>query len=184
MITFNDLRHICPKVPSASLREVFPFLCDAMEEFEIDNPLRIAAFIAQLAHESGGFIYFEEIASGKAYNGRADLGNTRPEAIRIAKEHGSTPGPWWKGHGPIQITGFDNHEACGQALELDLLHNPRLICRLEHGFRAAGWFWEVKNLNPLADEENFLRITKKINGGTNGLKDRQEYYQRGKECLL
>lgn len=184
MITLTQFKRICPLASSRRLEVLLDPLLDAMEEFEIDTPLRAAAFVAQLAHESGSFVYFEEIASGRAYDGREDLGNTRAVAIRIAKEHGSTPGPWWKGHGPIQITGFDNHRDCGDDLGLDLLHSPRLLCKPEHGFRAAGWFWDGRDLNYYADKQDFLRITKKINGGTNGLEDRKAYYARAKEELL
>ena len=154
-----------------------------MAEFGINTPLRQAAFLAQLAHESGQFEYMEEIASGVAYDTRADLGNTRPQAILIAKEHGSTPGRWWKGHGPIQITGFGNHMACGIALNLDLMNRPELIATPEGGCRAAGWFWKTHGLNELADAEDFLRITKRINGGTKGLEDRLKFYGRAKAAL-
>ena len=165
-------------------------MIDAMIEFEIDTPLRASAFIAQLAHESASFVYFEELASGKAYDNRADLGNTRPEAIEIARLYNTTPGRWWKGHGPIQITGYYNHLDCGLDLDLDLLHNPRLLCKPEHGFRSAGWFWEGRELNYWADREDFLKISILINGRNkntglpNGWEDRLAYYERAKRELL
>src|SRR3990167_4775332 len=117
MITLDDLRRICPQSPVARMEPFVEPLNDAMDEFAIsENVEREAAFLAQIAHESGGFRYVRELASGQAYENRVDLGNTEPEAIRIAAEHGSTPGRWWKGHGLIQITGYDNHLACGDAL--------------------------------------------------------------------
>ena len=88
----------------------------------------------------------EEVVSGAAYDNRADLGNTNSEAIRIATAHGSTPGRFWKGHGPIQITGYLNHLAAMMALELDCVEQPRLLCEPVHGCRAAGWFWKVNGL--------------------------------------
>lgn len=176
-----DLKIVCPQ--GRHLETFIDPLNTAMAEFEINTPLRQSAFVAQLAHESGQFKYMEEIASGAAYDGRADLGNTRPQAILIAKEHGSTPGRWWKGHGPIQITGFDNHMACGIALNLDLMNYPTLIATPEGGCRAAGWFWKTHRLNELADAQDFLRITKRINGGTNGLDDRLKFYGRAKAVL-
>lgn len=158
-------------------------LNDAMDEFGIDTPARQAAFLAQVAHESGSLRYVCELASGLAYNGRADLGNTRPEAVRIAAEHGSTPGPWWRGHGLIQVTGYDNHAACGAALGLDLLHDPCLLEEPVHAARSAAWFWQTRNLNALADAGDFERITRKINGGLNGQADRLAFYQRATEAL-
>lgn len=184
MITLEQFKRICPLTSTKRLEDLLDPLLDAMDEWDINTPLRASAFIAQLAHESGSFVYFEELASGKAYDGRVDLGNTNPNAIRIAKKHKSTPGQWWKGHGPMQITGFDNHRECGIDLDLDLLHKPHLLCEPENGFRAAGWFWDRKNLNKLADKEDFLQITKRINGATNGLEDRKAYYARARKELL
>lgn len=184
MITFEELVFIYPFTPKTKLAKCYDPLCDAMEEFEIDNPYRIAFFLAQVGHESAGFRYFEELASGSAYDRRSDLGNTHPEAVRIATKNGSTPGKWWKGHGPIQITGYFNHRECGKALELDLLNAPTLIATPENGFRSAGWFWDTNNLNELADDGNFVLVTKRINGGLNGFKDRKDYLARAEEVLL
>lgn len=146
----------------------------AMDTYQIDTPLRQAHFLAQVGHESGRLQYVREIASGRAYDGRIDLGNMRPEALSIAKSHNSTPGQWWRGHGLIQITGFDNHKACGEALGLDLLNAPEKLEQIQHAANAAGWYWtDFKNLNPLADADLLEKITKKVNGGRNGISDRQ-----------
>jgi len=166
-ITDNMLRDIMPNLPAAKRQLYLPFLNAAMREFEIANYLRASAFLAQLAHESAELRYFEEIASGKAYEGRKDLGNTQPG-----------DGVKYKGHGPIQITGRANHAACGKALGLDLINNPTLITQPPNAFRSAGWFWDSRGLNALADQRLFKAITKKINGGFNGLADRQKYYDR------
>ena len=166
-ITDDMLRNIMPNLPAAKRQLYLPYLNKAMREFEIATYLRASAFLAQLAHESAEFRYFEEIASGKAYEGRKDLGNTQPG-----------DGVKFKGHGPIQITGRANHAACGKALGLDLINNPTLITRPPNAFRSAGWFWDTRGLNALADGRLFKAITKKINGGFNGLADRQKYYDR------
>jgi predicted chitinase len=166
-ITDNILRDIMPNLPAAKRQLYLPFMNEAMREFEIANYLRASAFLAQLAHESAELRYFEEIASGKAYEGRKDLGNTQPG-----------DGVKYKGHGPIQITGRANHAACGKALGLDLIKNPTLITQPPNAFRSAGWFWDTRGLNALADQRLFKAITKKINGGYNGLEDRQKYYDR------
>lgn len=155
----------------------------AMEEFGIDSQLRTAHFLAQLAHESGRLLYVRELASGSAYDKRADLGNTKKEAIDIAWAHGSLPGAWWKGHGPIQITGYDNHLACGKALGYDLLNNPRQLEDYIPGARAAGWFWTTRNLNDLADQDLLTMITRRINGGLNGLEDRRALLLTAKKAV-
>jgi putative chitinase len=139
----------------------------AMAEFEINNKLRMAAFIAQIAHESGSFRYVEEIASGTAYEGRKDLGNVKPG-----------DGARFKGRGLIQITGRANYEKCGKALGLDLINNPELLEQSINAVRSAAWFWKTNGLNELADKDQFKQITKKINGGYNGLADREAFYKK------
>ena len=157
-----------------------------LEEFDILTPYRIAAFLSQIGHESGNLIYTSELASGSAYDSRKDLGNTLPEAIQIASQHGSTPGRWWKGHGLIQITGYYNHKACGEALNLDLLNEPKLLTEPLHAARSAGWFWKVNNLNKWADLGDIDGVSDKVNrgrktsqfGDANGFKDRLHIYTR------
>jgi len=166
-ITDQNLRDIMPNLPAAKRQLYLPHLNDAMREFEVATYLRASAFLAQLAHESAELRFFQEIASGKAYEGRKDLGNTQPG-----------DGVKYKGHGPIQITGRANHAACVKALSLDLINKPTLITLPENAFRSAGWFWDTRGLNALADGRLFKAITKKINGGINGLADRQKYYDR------
>lgn len=162
----------------------------AMHEFEIVTPARQAAFIAQLAHESGEFQYVQEIASGAAYEGRQDLGNTEPgDGVR------------YKGRGLIQITGRANYQACGDALGADLVGNPERLEEPELACRSAAWFWTVGaglrlsraaiaagcepgcNLNEYADSGDMQRITYAINGGLNGMKDRLHYYERAQRVL-
>lgn len=183
MVTLAQLQLICPHSPSHVLLPFVDPLNETFTEFEINTAGRQAAFLAQLAHESGGFHYVREIASGAAYDHREDLGNTKPEAIAIANRYGTTPGRWWKGHGPIQITGFDNHVACGDALNLDLREQPFLLEDPVHGCRAAGWFWTSRNLNKYADLGDFRKITKRINGAYNGLAERTAYWETAKGVL-
>lgn len=182
MITLADLLKIMPHAGSNAAKYLQP-LNDAMREFEIDTPNREAMFLAQVAHESGELRYMEEIASGADYDRRADLGNTRPEAISAARRHKSTPGRWWKGHGPIQITGYDNHRACSIALfgdEMVLVDNPMRITTAVDGFRSAAWFWKTHGCNELADKMAFAQITKKINPGMNGWSSRLAYLANAK----
>ena len=152
-----------------------PALNNAMSEFEINTPVRVAMFLAQVAHESGQLRYMEEIASGAAYEGRADLGNSQPG-----------DGMRFKGHGPIQITGRDMHARCSIALYGSpdaLLTDPRRICTAFDGARSAAWFWSYKNLNRLADQGNYRAVTKRINGGLNGFDDRLELLNRAMKAI-
>lgn len=144
----------------------------AMHEFHINSPIRQAAFIAQIAHESGELRYVEEIASGIAYEYRKDLGNTQPG-----------DGMKFKGRGLIQITGRNNYYECGKALGVDLITNPELLETNDLACRSAAWFWASRGLNDLADRGDFERITKRINGGLNGYQERLVYHARAKTAL-
>lgn len=172
MISHGQLVRIMPYAKQRADRFIEP-LNAAMKEFDIsENGLREAAFLAQIAHESGELRYVEEIASGDAYDGRDDLGNLAPG-----------DGVKYKGRGLIQLTGRHNYAACGEALELDLVGCPELLEEPINACRSAAWFWHSRGLNDLADRHQFLRITKVINGGTNGWHDRWKYYQRALEVI-
>ena len=128
----------------------------------LDNSLRLIHFLAQLAHESGNFKYMEEIASGAAYEGRKDLGNVM-----------SGDGVKFKGRGPIQLTGRANYRRYGQQLGIDFESNPTIVAIPSVGLLVACKFWADNGLNALADQDDVLTITRRINGGTNGLADRK-----------
>ena len=170
-MTLDQLNQIMPHANSRANLFLAP-LVSAMEEFEINTPARQSAFLAQIGHESGQLYYVEEIASGKAYEGRIDLGNTQPgDGVR------------YKGRALIQITGRLNYAACMMALDIDCIEHPELLELPENACRASAWWWKNHGLNELADAGNFLRITKRINGGTNGLADRQALYEVAKQVL-
>ena len=171
-VTAAELRQIVPQLSASKAEAVAPHLNAAMAEANIDTPERQAMFIAQLAHESGGFHYMEEIASGAAYEGRADLGNTQPG-----------DGERYKGRGYIQVTGRHNYTEAGRALGLDLVNNPELAAQPENAARIAAWYWESRGINAAADAGDFTQVTRLINGGTNGLADRQAYYERARAAL-
>lgn len=137
------------------------------------NPLRFAHFLGQLAHESGGFRYMEEIASGTDYEGRKDLGNVKPG-----------DGKRFKGRGPIQLTGRANYAIYGAALGLDLINHPEQVAQPEIGILVAALFWHRNGLNALADADDLKRITRKINGGYNGLVDRELKTLKAKALVL
>lgn len=189
ILTLAQLQRIMPASTRASL--FLEPLNAAMQEFGIDTRLRMAAFLSQIGHESGQFRFMEELASGAAYDNRADLGNTNPEAIRIAAAHGSTPGRFWKGHGPIQITGYYNHLAAMLALHVDCVEQPRLLCEPVNGCRVAGWFWSVNGLAKWADAGDIDGVSDLVNrgkktvaiGDANGFAERKTIYERALEVI-
>jgi predicted chitinase len=144
----------------------------AFERFGIDTPLRQAHFLAQVGHESGELRFREEIASGAAYEGRADLGNLRPG-----------DGTRFKGRGLIQLTGRSNYERFGEAVgrREALLENPGLVASdLALCVAAAGWFWQANGLNALADRDDLTAVTRRVNGGLNGVEDRRRLLERAR----
>lgn len=126
------------------------------------NALNFAHFIAQCGHESGGFRYMEEIASGAAYEGRKDLGNT---VVGDGKRY--------KGRGPIQLTGRANYRRIGRRIGLDLEGNPFLVSDPSIGMWCAIEYWAENDLNAIAQTDDVVKLTRRINGGTNGLDDRK-----------
>lgn len=143
-------------------------ISDACFKWDIDSDARVNMFLAQCAHESGGFKWLREIwgptAAQERYEGRRDLGNV---------ELGD--GKRYLGRGLIQITGRANYSACGIALGLNLIMFPELLENPSHAVNSAAWFWKSHGLNELADEGDFERITRRINGGLNGLASRMEW---------
>jgi len=153
-----------------------PVLNAAMNRYGIIGTVRVAAFIAQVGHESGQLRYVREIwgptAQQTGYEGRADLGNT-------VKGDGSK----YRGRGLIQITGRANYAACAEALGLDVIARPELLELPQHAAMSAAWFWKRKGLNDLADRDQFLTITRRINGGLNGIDDRLELWKKAQAVL-
>lgn len=171
--------------------KLLPYINDTCMQYSMATSIRQLCFLAQVGHESGGLFYTEEIASGAAYEGRKDLGNTQPgDGVRF------------KGRGLIQVTGRTNYALAGAALKINAVDNPSLLggkninaCtpeQLKNAALSAGWFWNRNALNLIADkisisapidqEPNlgyFMEMTKIINGGYNGLADRLSRYKRG-----
>ena len=177
-------------------------LTRAMVQYVILLPLRQSAFLAQVAHECGLFTVLEENLRysaegllrvfGKYFNGQqADDYARRPEQIanrvyanRMGNGDEASGDGWrFRGRGLIQMTGRDNYAAAGRALGLDLEANPDLLLEPSWAAMSAGWFWHSRNLNLLADNQEFLGITRAVNGGTNGLAERRALYVRAKTAL-
>lgn len=151
-------------------------LSAAMALYAIDSAARQAAFLAQVGHESGRLVYVRELwgptPTQEGYEGRQDLGNT------VAGD-----GFKYRGRGLIQVTGRSNYQTCGIALGLPLVDHPELLEQPDNASLSAAWFWNDHGLNDLADIGDFNTITRRINGGLNGLSDRLVLYQLCKAAL-
>ncbi|RIQ90414.1 hypothetical protein D2E40_26985 [Mycobacteroides abscessus] len=157
--------------------EILPAVSDGLKASQCTNINRIAMWLAQVGHESAGFNATEEYASGAAYEGRADLGNTQPgDGVRF------------KGRSWIQITGRNNYAAfsrwcSGKGLVLsptEFVDNPNRLAELRWAGIGAAWYWTVarSDINTLSDRQDLETVTRRINGGTNGLADRRDRYNR------
>lgn len=171
----EDLLAIMPRA-----KHKIPHFIDAinetLEEFEINTELRAAAFLAQIAVESGELRYTKEIwgptKQQLKYEGRLDLGNTEPG-----------DGFKYMGRGLIQITGRANYKACGEGLRVTLLEYPEKLEELPLCVKSAGWYWKSRGLNELADDGEIKAITKRVNGGYTHLAERTAYYDKAIETL-
>jgi putative chitinase len=174
--TEMKLRGIMAQGRAGDIGRFYLPLMSAMHTHSITTPLRQAHFLGQLGHESGDFRYTEELASGDDYEGRADLGNTEPG-----------DGRRFKGRGLIQLTGRRNYTDFGRAIGKELLtgDHPTLVASDPIlAVEAAAWYWTKHDLNRLADADDVVAITRVINGGRNGLDDRQRRLARAKFFLV
>ena len=173
------------------------------ERFDINTPERIAGFLSQLAHESGGFTATSENLNYRADTltrvwpsrfppGVAESYAMQPEKIankaycdRMGNGDEASGEGWkYRGRGLIQLTGKDNYAAFTMNCDVDALNNPDLLAEPELAALSAGWFWSKNNLNALADAKNVEGMTRRINGGLNGLDDRQAKYAKVVESML
>jgi len=154
------------------ITEVGEVLRATLESYDISTALRIAHFLGQTCEESAGFRTTEEFASGQEYEGRRDLGNTEPG-----------DGPRYKGRGLLQLTGRANYRDYGQALGLDLVSNPSLAADPAVSLKIACEYWKRHNINAACDNDDILTVTRKINGGLNGLADRRAFTSKAKAAV-
>ena len=177
-------------------------LSQALPDYDINTPPRVAAFIAQCAHESGGFKFLQENLNYKAESlckvwpryfnaGNAANYAHKPELIAnraYGGRMGNGPeetGDGWKfcGRGLIQLTGRSNYQAFADSIETDIEDVPHYLATFEGAVQSACWFWENNNLNQWADKGDILTLTKRINGGTLGLEDRKKHYEHALHVL-
>ena len=160
----------------SNIAKYYGALQQRMSANGINTPLRMAHFLAQIAHESAEFRYSEEIADGEAYEGRADLGNSRPG-----------DGKRFKGRGLIQLTGRFNYKKYGEARDKDYTTeaNARLLATdPDTAVDVSCWFWVENGLNKFADRDDIMAVTRVINGGYNGLEERKAKLVRAKFFLV
>lgn len=167
-ITEKQIKAIMP-LSGTRATTYAPLLEKWMNFYEINTPRRSRYFLAQIAHESAQLRYTEELASGAAYD-------TGAKAIAL----GNTPakdgdGQKYKGRGLLQITGTTNYKAVSKALGVDFLADPKLLATPTYAVRSACWWWKSHGLNELADQDQFTKVTRIINGGLNGKAEREHF---------
>lgn len=181
-----QVQRVCHYAPMQRIFGILLPLNECLPLGEITTPLRAAMFLAQLAHESAEFRYFEEIADGNAYDIRVNA--------RLALKLGNVKagdGPRFKGRGPMQVTGRKNYTRVSVALGVDVVANPQLLADPKWGFKASAFCWRhaldthgvEHDLNVFADAGDVEGCTKIINGGSNGLDFRIGYYKRAIEAF-
>ena len=204
MLTLSQLKQLLPKNPYVehwhhALEQLFP-------DYDINTPRRMAAFIAQCAHESGGFMVLKENLNYKAATLRKIFPKYFPND-QIAQEYASKPnkqvaiaskvyanrmgngdeasqeGYKFCGRGLIQLTGRSNYQAFADSLEMNIDDVPEYLATFEGASQSACWYWESQKLNQWADAGDILTLTKRINGGTIGLEDRKKHYDHALHVL-
>ena len=194
-LSIEHLQQIIPKNQYVSYW--YSALSQLLPDYKIDTPQRLAAFLAQCAHESGNFVFIKENLNYRWQSLRkifpkyfttddmAKQYEKRPEMIAnkvYANRMGNGPeesGDGWRfcGRGLIQVTGRDNYSWFAASLEISPEEASEYMETFEGAAQSACWFWEINNLNHWADRGDIVTLTKRINGGTIGLEDRQKHYQ-------
>ena len=192
--TKQQLKEMIPKNPYVD--QWFEAISEILPEYEITTPQRVAAFLAQCAHESGGFVFLKENLNYKAaslrrvfpkyfpddaiaaqYAGKGEMIANRVYANRMGNgDEASGDGFRYLGRGLIQLTGKNNYTLFAAAIDTPLEEIPEYLQTFEGAVQSACWFWEQNNLNQWADKKDILTLTKRINGGTIGLEDRIKHY--------
>lgn len=197
MITIELLQKIAPKTKKEILETYVSPLNRVCAKYKIlDNNKRIAAFLAQIAHESGGFNFTKENLNYSATALRtvfkkyflteqeAILYERKPEKIankvyasRMGNGDEQSGDGWnFRGRGLIQLTGKENYSKFSQSIDKTLTETISYLETPDGAIESAAWFWEKNKLNEICDKDDFTTLTKRINGGTNGLADRKHHY--------
>lgn len=205
MLTYDQLLKINGNKNPDMCKYYIDALNKILPEYKIDTKLRLCHFLAQILHESGNLKYKSENLNYSAKALRSVFGKyfktdeianqyaRKPEKIanrvyanRMGNgDEASGDGWYFRGRGLIQLTGHDNYKLCSDSIKFDLMKDPDLLINTaEVSVKAACWFWNKNNLNELADKDDVKTITKRINGGFNGLDDRTSILSRAKSVLI
>ena len=172
-ITAEILLKIAPQAKHSVVEGLAQFMTNAFIAYGIDTEKEVKYFLGQAAHETDGFKTLTEYASGRAYNGREDLGNRK----------GTHDGETYRGRGIFQITGRFNYEKYGKKLGKDLINHPELAASPEIAILTACEYWRDRGLSKYAEADDIKGLTKRINGGYNGLDSREIYTARAAKLL-
>jgi putative chitinase len=203
MVTVAQLQRIFPKAKAANLTAFCDEINEAAVEFEIDSPRRLAAFLAQCAHESGLFAHVREnlnysaqglrgiwpkrfptLAAAQPYHRNPQKIANKVYADRMGNGNEASGDGWsYRGRGLIQLTGKSNYIACSAGLEYDVVADPDYLETTEGAARSAAWYWYSRNLNKWADLGDIKTMTKLINGGYIGLEEREHFYHSALSVL-
>ncbi len=200
-LTKEQLKQLLPKNPY--IDQWHKALSQLLPDYEINTPQRIAAFIAQCAHESGGFVfltenlnyraesltklfgkYFPNLAVAKEYERKPEKIANRIYANRMGNgDEASGDGYKYRGRGLIQLTGKTNYTWFAASLEISPEEAAEYTQTFEGAAQSACWFWETNKINAFADKSDIVGMTKRINGGTIGLEDRKKHYEHALHVL-
>ena len=203
LLTVDQLLYINNNLYKVKCEEYIDPLNKVLPENGIDTPLRVAHFLAQVIHESGHFKtnvenlnysssalqsvfkkYFPNETIANQYARQPEKIANRVYANRMGNGNEESGDGWkYRGRGLIQLTGKNNYTACKTDMKIDIVKNPDLLLVPEYALKSACWFWNKNNLNQYADKDDITTITKRINGGTNGLEDRKTNLKRAKQIL-
>jgi len=204
MITIALLKALCPKTKESTLAKFAASLEETARYYDMyDNPKRVAAFVSQIAHESGGFNFVKENLNYSAtglvgtfhkyfpnetfaapYAKKPEKIANRVYANRMGNgDEASGDGFKFCGRGLIQLTGRENYTKFAADLSMSLDETVAYLETPEGAVSSAGWFWDNNNLNSYCDKDDFFGLTKRINGGTIGLEDRKHHYELALKLL-
>ena len=203
MVSIEQMKTIIPKMNWVKAQTYLPYMNTVLPNFGIDTPLRKAHFLSQLSHESGGLKYSEENLNYSAQALRSVFGKYF-KSKEIAEEYARKPekianrvyanrmgngneesGDGWKyrGRGLIQLTGKENYQNFANDHGVDCVNNPDLILDPEIALTSACWFWKKRKINAHADKDDIHMVTKRINGGNNGILDRIQWLDSSKNLF-
>ena len=197
MISTEQMKVIIPDMNWEKAQYYIPHINTVLPKFGIDTPLRKAHFLSQLAHESGGLKYtsenlnysakglrsvfgkyFKTWEQAKAYERQPKKIANKVYANRMGNGDEASGDGWkYRGRGLIQLTGKDNYERFSRDYGIDCVNNPDLLLDPEWALTSACWYWQKRKINQFADDDDIHMVTKRINGGTNGLNHRQHYLE-------